>query len=89
MELNFCIWRPHFRFEPEEIELENLASSGEEKSGEEQPVYNSTKGFFCVLWSPGDIELPEKGCGRNHPLPTSFFFSELYLKYYKTVICFG
>lgn len=30
MEFYFYIWRPHFHFEPKEMEPENLASSGEE-----------------------------------------------------------
>lgn len=34
--------------------------------------------FFCVLWSPADIELSEKVCGRNHPLPTFFILFFFY-----------
>lgn len=55
MELNFYIWRPHFRFEPEEIELENLASSGEEKSGEGATSLQLYQGFFFVYYGLQEI----------------------------------
>lgn len=50
-----------------------------EKWGRSNQFTTLPRVLFCVLWSPGDIELPEKGCGRNHPLPTSFFFSQNYI----------
>lgn len=74
VEFNLYIWRPHFRLELEEMELETLASSSEK--WEKQPVYNSTQGFFvCVYYGLQEIQSCQKRSvgGIIHFQPLVFF----------------